>query len=68
MTRAMSSLTLTYAASRTRWARVVENAPSRFLKDLPEECVEFVDRGSPPDRLEEERIAESYLTRIRDRL
>ena len=68
MTRAMSSLTLTYAASRTRWARVVENPPSRFLEDLPEECVEFVDRGSPLDQVEEERIAESYLARIRDRL
>jgi len=37
MTRARRSLTITYAATRTKYARQERASPSRFLDELPEE-------------------------------
>jgi superfamily I DNA/RNA helicase len=67
MTRARISLTLTYAASRRRWAKEYTCSPSRFLDELPEEGVEHTERSGPVDPSEEERIAEEYMARIRRR-
>jgi superfamily I DNA/RNA helicase len=58
MTRARQSLTLTYAASRTRWARQENRAPSRFLDELPEEGVRHEDRRAPGGDVDDERETE----------
>jgi DNA helicase-2/ATP-dependent DNA helicase PcrA len=41
MTRARQKLTLTYARSRKVWGQEQFNAPSRFLKEIPENLVRF---------------------------
>jgi len=41
ITRAMHKLFITYARSRTTFGSFSANIPSRFLKDLPEDIVDF---------------------------
>lgn len=42
VTRAMRKLTLTYAETRRLYGKEVYHRPSRFIGELPEECVEEV--------------------------
>lgn len=42
LTRAMVKLTLTYAETRRLYGKEVSHRPSRFIGELPEECVEEV--------------------------
>lgn len=42
VTRAMEKLTLTYAETRRLYGKEVYHRPSRFVGELPEECVEEV--------------------------
>lgn len=42
VTRAMKKLTLTFAESRRLYGKEVNHRPSRFIGELPEECVEEV--------------------------
>ncbi|WP_241622459.1 DNA helicase II [Rosenbergiella australiborealis] len=42
VTRAMKKLTLTWAESRRLYGKEVSHRPSRFIGELPEECVEEV--------------------------
>jgi DNA helicase-2/ATP-dependent DNA helicase PcrA len=42
VTRAMKKLTLTYAETRRLYGKEVYHRPSRFVGELPEECVEEV--------------------------
>ncbi|WMY95713.1 MAG: DNA helicase II [Arsenophonus sp.] len=42
LTRAMKKLTLTYAKSRRIYGKEVYHRPSRFIKELPIECIEKV--------------------------
>ncbi|MGV3345473.1 DNA helicase II [Enterobacteriaceae bacterium LUAb1] len=42
LTRAMKKLTLTYAETRRLYGKEVYHRPSRFIGELPEECVEEV--------------------------
>ncbi|WP_224652167.1 DNA helicase II [Pectobacterium versatile] len=42
VTRAMQKLTITYAESRRLYGKEVNHRPSRFVGELPEECVEEV--------------------------
>ncbi len=41
LTRAEIKATITYSTSRYRWGNLVYNEPSRFIKDLDENLVEF---------------------------
>jgi superfamily I DNA/RNA helicase len=54
MTRARSSLTITSAASRTKYAKQERASPSRFLAELPEEGVRREDRRDPRERYDDE--------------
>jgi superfamily I DNA/RNA helicase len=47
MTRARRSLTITYAAARTKYAKLERAEPSRFLEELPQEGVRREDRCDP---------------------
>ncbi|HCH51893.1 MAG TPA: DNA helicase II [Proteus sp.] len=42
LTRAMKKLTLTYAENRRLYGKEVSHRPSRFIGELPKECVEEV--------------------------
>ncbi len=46
ITRAMRSLTLSYALNRKRFGDTMECEPSRFLQELPEDDVEWQDQKS----------------------
>ncbi len=48
MTRAEKKLTLTYARARKVWGADQMNPPSRFLKEMPSECVRFETSMSRP--------------------
>ena len=48
ITRAKELLYLTRAGSRVKRGKEVPRTPSRFLEDLPAECVELLDLGAPP--------------------
>jgi ATP-dependent DNA helicase Rep len=54
MTRARRSLTITYAAARTKYARQERASPSRFLDELPEEGVRREDRRDPRAAFDDE--------------
>jgi DNA helicase-2/ATP-dependent DNA helicase PcrA len=47
MTRAEQRLVLTYAQSRRVYGQVKMRAPSRFLKEIPEDCVQKVSMTKP---------------------
>ncbi|WP_078429295.1 DNA helicase PcrA [Alkalihalobacterium alkalinitrilicum] len=47
ITRAEQQLYLTNARSRTLFGRTNANAPSRFLKEIPEYCLEEVEKPEP---------------------
>ena len=53
MTRARRSLTITYAAARTKYARQEKASPSRFLEELPQEGVRHEDRRDPREDYED---------------
>ncbi|WP_455430659.1 DNA helicase II [Photorhabdus viridis] len=42
LTRAMEKLTITYAESRRLYGKEVYHRPSRFIRELPPECIEEV--------------------------
>ncbi|WP_445495428.1 DNA helicase II [Photorhabdus sp. SF281] len=42
LTRAMEKLTITYAESRRLYGKEVYHRPSRFIRELPAECIEEV--------------------------
>jgi ATP-dependent DNA helicase Rep len=67
MTRAMRGLTITYAQRRSRYGETEECVPSRFLKELPADLVEWEGREpkrTPEERRERGRAAISDLRRM----
>jgi DNA helicase-2/ATP-dependent DNA helicase PcrA len=50
MTRAKDLLYLTGAAYRSRFGELKLGPESRFIKDIPRECVEVISAGGPSDR------------------
>jgi ATP-dependent DNA helicase Rep len=55
ITRAQRTLTLSYADQRKKYGEVVACEPSRFLKELPREDLQF--EGDAPPANAEERVA-----------
>ncbi len=51
LTRAMERVYLVYAERRLLYGEVKQNAPSQFLKDLPEGMAEFAVRGHASGRM-----------------
>ena len=43
VTRAERKLTLSYAVSRYKWGNLINSAPSRFLEEIDEECLELIN-------------------------
>ena len=43
VTRAERKLTLSYAISRYKWGNLINSAPSRFLEEIDEECLELIN-------------------------
>lgn len=70
ITRAREQLTITWARSRTRWGRIVPRLRSRFLEELPEDCVLITEDRVAVERSDDEKeaIAEHHMDAIRKQL
>lgn len=60
ITRAKEKLFLTFAKQRMLWGSTNENMPSRFLFDIPEEKVEFINPTKNDATFSEELLIEPY--------
>jgi ATP-dependent DNA helicase Rep len=64
MTRAMRSLTLSYAKQRRKYGETLSSIPSRFLDELPEECLEREDAPSTKDPVETKKQGIAQLASL----
>jgi len=62
ITRAMKKLYITYARSRTTFGSFSANIPSRFLKDLPNDIVDFQKSEAAFDTLKRWNRYDDYAT------
>ncbi|WMC10575.1 DNA helicase II [Oceanimonas pelagia] len=66
MTRAMQKLYITHAESRRLYGREMFHRPSRFIKELPAECLEEirlkakVTRAIPNGRFSQDRVQDTF--------
>ncbi len=64
ITRAEDTLTLTHAAKRKRYGEVIRCKPSRFLDELPEECILTTGTGSEQEESEKQDRAKAHLANL----
>jgi len=64
LTRAQQTLTITYAAQRTRFGETSECLPSRFLDELPQEHLEWPD-AKPQDSETQQLTARAHLAGLK---
>lgn len=64
ITRAMHSLTLSYAEKRTRFGKKIECEPSRFLKELPDGEIEW-EKGQAGDPAHLQDTGRAHIASIR---
>ena len=62
ITRAMESLTLTHAWTRSLWGRTSANIPSRFLAEIPEGLIEDVGQIALGHRRTDGTMTSGYRT------
>ena len=62
ITRAEETLTLTHASRRKRFGEVLRCTPSRFLAELPEECI--LTTGSEQEQAEKHDRAKAHLANL----
>jgi len=65
ITRAMKTLTLSYAKTRTRYGEVQKRTPSRFLADIPDDL--FVSEDEEPEGTQEE-LAQGFFDAVKGML
>ena len=64
ITRAMQTLTLSYARKRKRFGDTITCEPSRFLEELPAEDIEW-DKGESADPVQIQDTGRAHLASIR---
>jgi ATP-dependent DNA helicase Rep len=67
ITRAKKQLTISFAKTRKRYGESITCEPSRFLEELPEEHIEWVNRKVVSHE-EMQETAQSYITNLQDML
>ncbi len=65
ITRAQRELTLTYALSRKQYGEKVDCTPSRFLQEIPHECLQWSKQNEPRSKSEQKQVANQHLSSIR---
>jgi ATP-dependent DNA helicase Rep len=55
ITRAQRTLTFSYCTHRKRYGDITECLPSRFLAELPEDDLEWINKKALPDEVRKER-------------
>jgi ATP-dependent DNA helicase Rep len=66
VTRAMETLTLSYACHRRRYGENISCEPSRFLAELPEELVEWHGKNTERDHEESVERARAHLDQLKN--
>ncbi|WP_051245965.1 UvrD-helicase domain-containing protein [Thioalkalivibrio sp. ALE19] len=64
LTRAQQTLLITYARSRKRYGETLDCEPSRFLDELPEEHLDWLD-AKPPDPETQQLTARAHLAGLK---
>lgn len=64
ITRAERQLILSYAAKRKQYGEIQETTPSRFLDELPEECIDWQGR-TPLTEEEQQQTSQQALASLR---
>ncbi len=65
ITRAQRSLTISYASKRKRFGELIRCEPSRFLKELPEEDLEWSGRKSKLTEEEQQKRGSACLNSLK---
>lgn len=66
ITRAQRTLCLSLARQRRQGGELHDCEPSRFLEELPEECLAWYGKkGQPPNAAQSKALASSHLTGLR---
>ncbi len=65
ITRAMRALTLSYAHKRRRFGETIECLPSRFLKELPQEDLNW-DNAEKPTVQEQQDSGRAHIANLRN--
>ncbi len=68
ITRAQKELTITYAKHRRRYGEDIECEPSRFLKELPEDEIEWEGGGRTPDAETSKQRGRDHLAALKELL
>ncbi len=68
ITRAQRHLTLSYCTSRPRAGETVDCTPSRFLRELPAESIEWHEPGSPAAQARVRETGRAHLSNLRSLL
>ena len=68
ITRAQKGLCFTLARQRRKAGEMTECIPSRFLDELPTECIEWHGRGIDKDPAKSKALASSHLEGLRNLL
>jgi ATP-dependent DNA helicase Rep len=68
ITRARQSLTLTYAAKRKRFGEMIPCEPSRFLRELPEDDLNWEGRNSQLSQEEKQQRGSAHLANLKSML
>jgi len=64
VTRAKEHLTLSFAARKRRFRGIIKNTPSRFLKELPKNDLNWSGRDVAQDQIYAQEIAASPIARL----
>lgn len=65
ITRAQRTLTFTYAARRKRFGELAVGEPSRFLKELPADDLQWEGGTRPVDPVEQKQRGQAHLAGLR---
>ncbi len=65
ITRAQRTLTISYACKRKRFGELIRCEPSRFLKELPEEDLEWTGRKSKLSEEEQQKRGSACLSSLK---
>ena len=68
LTRAQRHLTLTYCAQRNKSGETVDCEPSRFLRELPPDTVDWVEPSSPAAQAQARETGRAHLDNLRSLL
>ncbi len=65
ITRAQDTLTLSYASRRRRYGEVIRGEPSRFLEELPADCINWTGEGREPNAEDAKQRAKAHMANLR---